>query len=217
MEDEEKILSEEELRELVRRVMEEPSDDISYNDEEKDMVMNLLNKKFSIAEAIQMQKENEEFAKRSFDACKGTYKSVSFHRNGCIKNICYTKFKLLLVKFMGNVVNMDVSDSIDSDVKKINDTHLLIKQEKELLKEIKNSINELKKYRITLCNYDIFMLLVMIYNFNEKLIMDLSEHIKQNSLAMQGINYIGNKPYKDELEDLENKIDEYKLKLGLTK
>ena len=209
-----KEMSQEELKDLVHKMLEETANSEELSDEEKEEIFTFLNKDYTIREAIRMKRENDVLTKQSFEYCNGTLKSVSFHRRDVLRVLNYAKFKLSMIKFMASVINMDVTDTIDCSVEKVKNTNIIIKNEKELLHEIKSSLKELEKYQVTMCNYDISVLLVLLYNLNDRLLLDVEDYVKERSYAFSGIDYIGNKNYDKDIELITDKIDELKLKLG---
>ena len=217
MEEEEKEYTEEELRELIHKMLENiPEDEEPESDVENDII-NMLTKRFSIEEAIAMKKENDKYIKSSFDNCNKLFKFVSLNRDNLIKILRYAKVRLNIVKYMSIILNLEYTESIVDNLEKVRSTDSKVKNEKELLNSIKNSINTLQKNNVVLCNNDICLLLAYINNLNGALLSDVEEYLKINSMAIRGIRYNGNKTYEEDIKAIEERIDEFKLTLGLPK
>ena len=186
-------------------------------DELKEMIYEMLNQGITVEEAIDIKKKDDVLTKESFDICNNTYKAVNTSRIEIIMLLNITKLRLQLYKTVSFLLSEGSGQILKDSIDKINETKEYLKNEKELLISIKNSLKELKKYNVSVCNYDINALLTSIFQLNEKSIYDLKEYMQWCSMAINGITYYGNKNYQEEIKQLSLEIEKYTLRLGLNK
>ena len=186
-------------------------------DELKEMIYEMLNQGITVEEAIDIKKKDDVLTKESFDICNNTYKAVNTSRKEIIMLLNITKLRLQLYKTISFLLSEGSDQILKDSIDKINETKEYLKNEKELLISIKNSLKELKKYNVSVCNYDINALLTSIFQLNEKSMYDLKEYMQWCSMAINGITYYGNKNYQEEIKQLSLEIEKYTLRLGLNK
>ena len=89
-----------------------------------------------------------------------------------------------------------------------------LREERELLLNIKKAIKELQKYEAIDCNYDISLLLSLINDKNSLMYEVLNESIQSLNVRLRGISFSStNKAEELELinENIEYKVQELKL------
>ena len=193
-------------------------DNVEYTEEElKKMIQEMMNQSISVDDAITQKLEENLLISDSFKVCEEALESVSKYRLYSSRTIQLSVLRLKLVRLITYILNLSSIDLINDNINKFNDSNKILINEKELLKEIKNSVVELKKYNVGTCNYDICLLLSLLVDLNELIMLDLNDYMHTCELAVKGITYYSNKTYKEELKELENKIDTYSLKLGFNK
>ena len=193
-------------------------EEYNITDEEiKEMIKEFLNSSITVEDAINQKKDENELARESFDICDKTYSTVSSARIGSIAALNITKIRLYLYKLIPFLLTDGATSIIDDSISKINATKEKLVNEKELLNNIRNSIKELKKYNVYICNYDINILLAALYKYNDTVMLDLQDYMQWCTMAINGITYYGNKDYDKEMEELNDVINNYTLRLGLNK
>lgn len=175
----------------------------------------LVNSITSVDDAIKDKEEENKLLKESFNNVKNLYKDVSNVRKMIIDQLNLSKFKLQLVKLYSILINSGYIDILNLELNKINETNYEFKSQKNLLIAIKDSIKKLEKYNTGVCNYDISVLLWLIYDKDFKVIEILNDYLKTCEYAMNGITYYGNKRLDDDLEEINNQINTHTLKLGI--
>lgn len=193
-------------------------DNIKYTEEElKEMIKKMMEQSITVDEAITQKLEDDLMLSDSFKNCEEAHETVSKLRFYSSRTIQLSILRLRVVKLISYILNLSSIDLINDNIVKFNASKNILINEKELLKEIKNSIVELKKYNVGICNYDICVLLSLLVELNELIMLDLNDYMHTCELAVKGITYYSNKTYKEELKELEEKIDSCALRLGLNK
>ena len=175
----------------------------------------LVNSITSVDDAIKDKEEENKLLKESFNNVKNLYKDVSNVRKMIIDQLNLSKLKLQLVKLYSILINSGYIDILNLELNKINETNYEFKSQKNLLIAIKDSIKKLEQYNTGVCNYDISVLLSLIYDKDFKVIEILNDYLKTCEYAMKGITYYGNKRLDDDLEEINNQINTHTLKLGI--
>ena len=193
--DEEKELSESELKELV---------------------LDMLNKNTTIEDAIAQKKEDDLLLKKSFWFCNKTCRAVNLYRKRALIVLEFASIRLHLIKLYSMILNPNVTEILADTINKVEEICDKYIEEKKLLNSIKKALSILKKHEVIECNYDILILLSAINDLNEKLMLALNDYMESNTMAINGIRYYGNKTYNDDIIALEAEINARCMRLGLT-
>jgi hypothetical protein len=104
---------------------------------------------------------------------------------------------------------MKLNDKIDLSLKDL-------REEKDLLRNMRSAIKELEKYDIDDCNYDMALLLALINEKNDLLMKRLNEEVRGLGIRLRGIDYYSNSKIQEDLDLVSENIDYKVQKLELT-
>lgn len=180
------------------------------------MVSDILGKYESIES---MEAEKEQDIKDNFLMLWDIYKTVSKSRNKQEIDFVIVKIRMrlyaMLVKILSAFNRSDTYDQMMIIHGNISDAIKELKKEKEFLNTIKDVIKELEIHKNTDKNYNISLLLLLIYDKNCLIYDVLKEEIESLQIRMKGIDYASNTGKRKELENtnisIENKAKELKL------
>ena len=160
-----------------------------------------------------MQSEIDKSYKDSFDA-------LNFVNKDRKKNISYLKklrrhmqITMLYLFIFEGITSEHNNDSIN-DINSVVDE---LKYEKNLLNNIKDSYNKLKKINTLECTYELNILLYLIAKKNRTLLYCLDDDIAENLMANRNFSFQRGNGNRIELTEINNKIDNYVSILGLNK
>ena len=178
-----------------------------------------LNHTTTIEDAIAGQKAQIESTRKNFKCLWEAYETVSKNRNKKQDEMTKIKIKMFITAIIVSLLDAFVKEDMYVQVmevhngvsKSIDD----IKREKELLRVIKEAIQELEKYQAIDCNYDLSLLLSLIYDKNNLIYGIIKEDIESLSVRIKGINFSSNTNKREELKSINEEIDEKVKLLGL--
>ena len=186
----------------------------------RELVKQYMNQTPNVEDVLNEKKEEISAAKKSFELLWEGYNSVSDERKNEIAILRKASARIYLYSFVVYIFSkFNRSDAV-GEMDKLLDSLLAsikdLKDEKELLLMIKNTIQELEKYNAPECNYDLSLLLALI---NEKhgLMYDITtEDINSLAVRMKGISYMTDNNKREDLknvnENIEYKVNELKLR-----
>ena len=186
----------------------------------RELVKQYMNQTPNVEDVLNEKKEEISAAKKSFELLWEGYNSVSDERKNEIAILRKASARIYLYSFVVYIFSkFNRSDAV-GEMDKLLDSLLAsikdLKDEKELLLMIKNTIQELEKYNAPECNYDLSLLLALI---NEKhgLMYDITtEDINSLAVRMNGISYMTDNNKREDLknvnENIEYKVNELKLR-----
>ena len=184
-------------------------------DEIRQMILNYMQQTSNVESVLNDAKEEYDKSKNSFKLLWEGYDTVATSRNKEVLVLRKAALKIYFASLLTGIFSMfnrsdayiEMNKLYDSICKSIDD----LKDEKELLLIIKNTIKELEKYNAYECNYDISLLLALI-NDKHSLMYDITtEDIKSLSIRMRGISYMTDNNNREELKNINENID-YKVK-----
>ncbi len=178
-----------------------------------------LNHTTTIEDAIAGQKAQIESVKNNFKCLWEAYETVSKNRNKKQDEMTKIKIKMFITAIIVSLLDAFVKEDMYVQVmevhngvsKSIDD----IKREKELLRVIKEAIQELEKYQAIDCNYDLSLLLSLIHDKNNLIYGIIKEDIESLSVRIKGINFSSNTNKREELDSINEEIDKKVKLLGL--
>ena len=169
----------------------------------------------SIIEAINEAQVNNEIEKKSFVISFNAYTQVNKYVNLLLKEFYITKLLLKLVRFNLVLVNSRKISYADESLNKVNDLICEFNKNKELLNRTKKALDLLEYNKTSVCNYEICLLLLQIYNKLNLLLDEFNDYLHTIKNEMQCITYISNSDYAQDLENLNESINYFVLKLDL--
>ena len=176
-----------------------------------------MEKNYTVEEAIKEKQSEIDVIKEGFKVIWDNYKSVSDIRKDSIKNLTSAKYKLLLSNLLIILLRSDAKIEIDKLINLIEKNTKELKDEKELLILIRDTIKRLELILANNCNYELCDLLSNLYDKNMCIYNDVLESIKASAIRLRGISTQTPEKYKVQKEELDKKIDVNLLKLGLKK
>ena len=169
----------------------------------------------NIGESIQKRKNDLAQIKDNFNAIWAAYKALKKARNheewqfidAKVRTLLYAILNKLLSAFVREI--MKLNDKIDLSLKDL-------REEKDLLRNMRSAIKELEKYDIDDCNYDMALLLALINEKNDLLMRRLNEEVRGLGIRLRGIDYYSNSKIQEDLDLVSENIDYKVQKLELT-
>lgn len=183
-------------------------------DELRSIIQNELNREYTIDEAIKEREEENKTIKESFDALWKGYDSVSELRKEAIKNFKIVKIKMILSNILVLLIKYDIRDEVFNMVHIINKSESEIRDNDELLKNIKTSINKLQSLLVYNCNYDLANLLSDMYDRISIIYEEVCSEMNCTAARIRGFQTQG-KSFDESKKEIDDRIEEYVLKLGL--
>ena len=187
------------------------------NEELRQMIIDEMNKTYTIKDAIESQIEEREMIKESFSDIKQTYKTTSECRRAAIKSLNILRLRLLLHSLYANIFNNYVSDLLSNINNKTNDIKRDFKKEKYILVELKKAIDLLEEYNTIICNYEISNVLVLLLEKYQLMLVDVLNELEIYNCAIRGINYLPASNYDTRLQLINDEIEKSLNDLGLKK
>lgn len=198
--------------------MENEFDEESFKDEVLKAAQEYLQHTTTIDEAIDGRKKQIAAAKESFEIIWEAYNTVSKSRNKEEYIFRKARMRIYLYGILVNLLSafnrrgayeevMNLHSDISQSIKDL-------REERELLLNIKKAIKELQKYEAIDCNYDISLLLSLINDKNSLMYEVLNESIQSLNVRLRGISFSStNKAEQLELinENIDYKVQELKL------
>ena len=199
--------------------MNKDIDEKAFKEELIKQAEDYLIKTQSVEGTIEIRKEEYEKIKDSFNKLWALYNKTSKLRNSEQKQFELVRIRMhlysILISMLYPFYRSDAYSDVVSFGKDISLSINDLKLEKELLLNIKSAIHELEKYSAVDCNYDIALLLSLIYDKNILMAKVLNEDLKSLSIRLKGIDYASNSGKREELnivnENIKNKVEELKL------
>ena len=190
-------------------------DEENFDYEElREFVKQEMEKTYTVSEALKEREEEENLVKESFDALWQNYNAVEEIRHEALKNLRGVKYRIILSNLLWLLIRYDVKEEVDLVVELMSKASNEIKDQKEMLTTIKNPILKLQAHMAYNCNYELAILLSNIYDKN---VVIYDGVCKEMSAAASRIRGFGTQTpdYESKKKELDLKIDESMLKLGL--
>ena len=181
----------------------------------KNEVINQMNTTFSIDEALEINDVRIKNIKENFKQTWENYHIVDDTRKNYVNKINITRFQMFFSFFLSSLINNDIGLEVDSLINKLKSSSLEINKQKEILILIKKALKKLEKNLVVDCNYDICELLELLYQKENILFNQVIHYIKISSAKISRINIIPSDKNIKDLDDINELIDMYVLKLGL--
>ena len=169
----------------------------------------------TVDDAIETAISIKQMQKETFDESFKIYRKVSNYRRYALRLLKLTRLHLQLVSILPRILNNGSVYYIDNVVNKSSEMSQRISIDNDLVKKIKVSLDKLKKYDTIECNQDICELLVTIYLKTKMLIEEYNDYMERVETSMDGIYYMSNKNFEENAHNLEMKIEDSAIKLGL--
>ena len=169
----------------------------------------------NINEVLKARDIEIEAIKDSFKETWDNYLSVRDSRTSFLKKLLFLRIKTFFTFFIGALLNNEKGLIVDDLIKKIKTSSIKIKNQKELLKLIKDAIETLEFRMVADCNYNINSLLQLLLDQDITILELVAEDIKRTEIKFQRINVQSSNKYEDKLDKIEEKIDVYVKTLGL--
>ena len=168
----------------------------------------------NISDTLEAKKAELANTKANFEAIWAAYKTLSKARNKEEWQFIDAKVRTLLYASLNRLlfflVRADAYDQLMELNEKIDGSLKELREERQLLLNMKSAIKELEKYKIDDCNYDMALLLALINEKNAVLIKILNEEVYGLSIRIKGINYSSNSNMREDLQVINENID-YKV------
>ena len=169
----------------------------------------------NINEVLKVRDTEIEAIKDSFKETWDNYLSIRDSRTSYLKKLLFLRIKTFLSFFIESLLNNEKGLIVDDLIKKIKTSSIKIKNQKELLKLIKDALEALEFRMVADCNYNINSLLQLLLDQDETIFKLVAEDIKRVETKFQRINVQSSNKYEDKLDKIEEKIDVYVKTLGL--
>ncbi len=174
----------------------------------------------NIGESIQKRKNDLAQIKDNFNAIWAAYKALKKARNHEEWQFIDAKVRTLLYAVLNKLLSAFVRAGTYDEIMKLNDKIDLslkdLREEKDLLRNMRSAIKELEKYDIDDCNYDMALLLALINEKNDLLMRRLNEEVRGLGIRLRGIDYYSNSKIQEDLDLISENIDYKVQKLELT-
>ena len=174
----------------------------------------------NIGESIQKRKNDLAQIKDNFNAIWAAYKALKKARNHEEWQFIDAKVRTLLYAVLNKLLSAFVREGTYDEIMKLNDKIDLslkdLREEKDLLRNMRSAIKELEKYDIDDCNYDMALLLALINEKNDLLMRRLNEEVRGLGIRLRGIDYYSNSKIQEDLDLVSENIDYKVQKLELT-
>lgn len=178
-------------------------------------IQNELNKSYSIEEALKEKENENKLINDSFESLWESYNAVNTVRVEEIKKMTTFKYKIILRNLLLMMVRDDTYFQIVEFIKLLDEATLELKDEKKLLLLIKEAIQKLQSQKVCNCNYDLSILLSLLFDKNIAIFKDNRNEAHACASRINGISTQSTTKYKDEKEILDKEIDKLVLKLGI--
>ena len=183
----------------------------------KKLLEETFNHSYTIEEALEEQKMEDENLKMSFNVAWTGYKSISLYRKSYLSALRVSKVKSNFLKLFSLIMNNGTDEVMDLIIKRLNLSINELKDIKKILDEINQALIKLQSNRVGVCNFDICELLAYL---GMKMELDsncLVNDLTGYKLSLKGIGYSNCSKDEDNLKEINKQIDESILKLGLSK
>lgn len=191
------------------------NEDYNYKEIEE-MIIAEMGKTYTIEEALKEREDEEKLVKDSFDSLWKNYNAVEKIRHDAIKNMREVKYKIILSNLLWLLIRYDVQEEINIVIDLMSKATNEIKDQKEILKIIKETIQKLQAHMAYTCNYDLAMLLSYIYDKNVLIYDEVSKEMNASASRIRGFG-TQTPDYSDKKQELDEKINDSIIKLGLKK
>ena len=85
------------------------------------------------------------------------------------------------------------------------------------MNKINIALEKLQARRVAACNYDICELLSFLYDLDDTIYQRVVDEIERSSLRIKGINTMYDDKHDRKIDELNEKIEDKTIKLGLKK
>ena len=176
-----------------------------------------LKKEYTIDESILKTQFDKERIRYEFNCCFHSYKSVNDNVTSMIRLLKNEIVRMYASKINAIIMNNGMKPYINATIDKTKSTKDSLKNERQLLLEIKKSLNKLYRYKSIYCLNSISYLLFLIDTINDLYIDDLKDTLKTYNYAVRGIGFESNEGIDEKISKIDKMINESCLKLGLYK
>ncbi len=191
--------------------MENGFDEEAFKEEVLKQAQEYLNRTSTVGEVIDMKKEELDQIKADFKALWQAYNITAKTRRDEVWILERSKIRTylygILVKLLYFTSRSDAYEEVMNIHSNICGYLNELREERELLLQIKAAIKELEKYSAVDCNYDISMLLSLIVQKNALIFDVLNEDVNSLQIRLKGIDYISAKNKREELKDVNENIE----------
>ena len=193
--------------------------EIENIDEEtlRQMIRNEILRQPTVEEAISEKQRQNDIITKNFTQCYLVLNETDSYRRRMLFTLKYSLLQLNLAKGFSSVLGNGSKEYIEYIIRRTLETKDKIEEDNNLIKNIKYALAKLYVSETTECNYEITLLISAIFDKTNMLISELNEDMQRCNNAIRGITYYGNKDNLEHNDNLNNKINESILKLGLKK
>lgn len=193
-------------------------DETNINVEELRKALLETFKTYTVEEALEDKKEEEKMMAESFESVWNSYNSVTDVRKIAIKNLKEAKFKIILARFLASIIsNNNMDEELDNLMNIIRESTKELNGQKELLYKIRIAIEKLQMHDVAICNYELSELLACLFEKDAILLKKAIDEMGRSSIRLRGISTMYDDSHDVKLEELNGKIEEQLLILGLNK
>lgn len=192
--------------------------EIKIDEEElKRVIKEEMEKTQTIEDALEEREKEEALINESFDATWNNYHAVSSIRHEAIKNLYRAKIRIVVVNYISAIINNNVSCELEHIICFINEATKELKEQKVIMNKINIALEKLQARRVAACNYDICELLSFLYDLDDTIYQRVVDEIERSSLRIKGINTMYDDKHDSKIDELNEKIEDKTIKLGLKK
>lgn len=193
-------------------------DEITFDEEElKRLIKEELEKTQTVEEALEEKSKEEALIDESFDNAWNNYHAVATIRHEAIKNLNKAKIRVVVVNFISAIINNGVNDELDHIVRFINEATKELKNQSTIMNKINIALEKLQAHRVAACNYDICELLSYLYDKDDAIYHRVVDEIVRASIRIRGISTMYDDKHDVKIDELNEKISNMTLRLGLDK
>lgn len=167
-----------------------------------------------INDKINKEIEKEKIIFNDFELLWDEYNQMIKLRNVALSQLKRTKFKLSFDSLLTNQ-HPKIMTELYALVELIEEKIEIIENEQELINIINRNITRLQLYKITDFNNEITNLINLIKYKNDCICSIMLEYVKISIKILKGCNINETDLKELDIDDIDNKIEEYSLKLGL--
>ena len=181
----------------------------------KQQTLNELYDIFNIDDVLCAREKEIKKIKENFKQTWDNYNVVNSVRKEYVNSLYILRLKIFLTFFLQSIISNDFGLEIDNLNNRIKESSNKIKKQKSILILIKKALKDLESKMVPDCNYDINELLQLLYDQDITIIKNIYQKMQETESKLSKINIQSPKNHEKELEDIDEKINMYVLKLGL--
>lgn len=184
-------------------------------EELKELIQQFFKLDYTIDEVLEINNREQEEIRNVFDNSFEMYHAAYKTRKMILKELYISKIILIITKKIGLLLNSQNLEFTDEAIERAKNTRSIIKKDKVLFNEIKIALEKLNSANVIDCVPNLTVLLSMLFKRTQLLYQSFNDYIEESKLEMKNIGYISNKSYNNEIRSLDDKINDFSLKLGL--